>query len=143
MFITRATRHDYADVEALLKTRDWGEDVDLTEGVTFIARDGGVVGCLRVVEVEPQTVVVDNVLVDEARRRHGIGSDLVRAAMNSRGGTMYLCCHEDRIAFYGRLGFSPLPSGFDDAPASVQTYWRRVGDYPTEPGHEHFFLRAR
>ena len=143
MFITRATRHDHADIEALLSTRDWGEQVDLKEGVTFIARDGGVVGCLRLVEVAPQTVVVDNVLVHEDKRGNGIGSSLMRAAMNSRGGTLYLCCHDDRIPFYERLGFGLLPGGFDDAPGPVQDYWRRVGDYPTAPDHEHFFLRAR
>ncbi len=142
MFITRATRHDRADIEELLATRDWGS-VDLTEGKSFIARDGKVVGHVRIIEVEPRTVVVDNVIVQEDRRGSGIGSDLMRAAMNGIGGTMYLCCHEDRIAFYRRLGFDLLPGGFHDAPASVQAYWRKVDDYPTAEGHEHFFLKAR
>ncbi|HEV3472297.1 MAG TPA: GNAT family N-acetyltransferase [Actinomycetota bacterium] len=143
MFITRATRHDHDDVIALLRTNDWQDDVDFKEGTVFIARDGGVVGCVRLVEVEPQTVVVDNVLVLEERRGNGIGSDLMRAAMNSRGGKLYLCCHEDRIAFYERLGFSVLPGGFYDAPVSVQEYWRKVDDFPTPEGHEHFFLTMR
>ncbi len=143
MFITRATRHDHNDVIALLKTNDWQDDVDFKEGSVFIARDGGVVGCLRLVEVEPQTVVVDNVLVREDRRGNGIGSDLMRGAMNSRGGKLFLCCHENRIPFYERLGFSVLPGGFHDAPVSVQEYWRKVDDYPTPEGHEHFFLTAR
>ncbi len=143
MFITRATRHDHDDVIALLKTNDWQDDVDFKEGTVFIARDGGVIGCLRLVEVEPQTVVVDNVLVREDRRGNGIGSDMMRAAMNSRGGKLFLCCHENRIPFYERLGFSALPGGFHDAPVSVQEYWRKVDDYPTPEGHEHFFLTAR
>ncbi len=143
MFITRATRHDHADVLELLKTNDWQDDIDFKEGTTFIARDGGVVGCLRLVEVAPQTVVVDNVLVHPDRRGNGIGSDLMRAAMNSRGGKLYLCCHEERIAFYERLGFTRLPNGFEDAPPEVQDYWRKVDDYPTPEGHEHFFLTAR
>ncbi len=143
MFITRATRHDHDDVIALLRTNDWQDDVDFKEGTVFIARDGGVVGCLRLVEVEPQTVVVDNVLVLEERRGNGIGSDLMRAAMNSRGGKLFLCCHEDRIAFYERLGISVLPGGFYDAPVSVQEYWRKVDDFPTPEGLEHYFLTAR
>ena len=143
MFITRATRHDEVDVRELLKTNDWEDDLDLKEGTTFMARDGGVVGCVRLIEVAPQVVVIDNVLVHPDRRGAGIGAELLRAAMNSRGGKLYLCCHEERIPFYERLGFTVLPGGFDDAPAPVQEYWRKVDDYPTEPGHEHFFLSAR
>lgn len=143
MFITRATRHDIEDIVALLKTNDWQDDVDFKEGTGFIARDGGVVGYVRVVEVEPQTVVVDNVLVLEERRGKGIGSDLMRAAMNSRGGKLFLCCHEERIPFYERLGFSVLPGGYYDAPKSVQEYWVKSEDWPVKEGHEHFFLTAR
>lgn len=143
MFITRATRHDKDDLRALLATRDWAEDTNLDEGTAFIARDGGVIGCVRLIEVEPQAVVVDSVLVQEDRRGNGIGTRLMQAAMNSRGGKLFLCCHDDRIAFYERLGFALLAGGFEDAPDSVQSYWRRCGDYPTEPGHEHFFLTAR
>lgn len=143
MFITRGTRHDKDDIRALLATRAWDQDTDLDEGTAFIARDGKVIGCVRLVEVEPQTVVIDSVLVLEERRGNGVGSDLMRAAMNSRGGKLYLCCHEDRIPFYERLGFSLLANGFDDAPAAVQDYWRKVDDYPTAPGHEHFFMTAR
>lgn len=143
MFITRATRHDKDDIRELLATREWDDDTNLDEGTAFIARDGKVVGCVRMVEVEPQTVVIDSVLVHEDRRGNGIGSNLMQAAMNSRGGKLYLCCHDDRIAFYTRLGFSLLANGYDDAPAPVQDYWRKVGDYPTDEGHEHFFMSAR
>jgi N-acetylglutamate synthase-like GNAT family acetyltransferase len=141
MFITRATRHDKDDIRDLIGT--WDADVDLNEGKAFIARDGKVIGCVRVVEVEPQTVVVDSVYVDEERRGNGIGSQVMQAAMNSQGGKLFLCCHADRIAFYERLGFSLLPNGFDDAPEAVQSYWRKVDDYPTDEGHEHFFMTAR
>lgn len=143
MFITRATRHDSDDILTLLATNEWQDDVDFKEGTGFIARDGGVVGYVRLVEVEPQTVVVDNVLVLAEKRGSGIGSQLMQAAMNSRGGKLFLCCHEERIPFYERLGFSVLPNGYDDAPGSVQEYWRKVDDYPTEPGHVHFFMTAR
>jgi N-acetylglutamate synthase-like GNAT family acetyltransferase len=142
MFITRATRHDREDIRELLSTNEWGEDADL-EGKAFIARDGKVIGVVRAVEVEPQTVVFDSVLVLEERRGKGIGTQIMQAAMNSQGGTLYLCCHEERMPFYERLGFSLLPNGFDDAPESVQAYWRKTDDYPTPEGHEHFFMTAR
>lgn len=142
MFITRGTRHDKDDIRELLATREW-DNADLNEGKSFIARDGKVIGHVRVVEVEPQVVVVDDVLVAEDRRGDGIGTDLMKAAMLAQGGTMYCCCHEDRIAFYERLGFELLPNGFDDAPESAQQYWRKVEDYPTAPDHVHYFLKAR
>lgn len=143
MFITRATRHDFPELATLLTPPGESPEVDLKEGTAFIARDGGIIGCVRLVEVEPQTVVVDNVLVIEERRGKGIGAQLMQAAMNSRGGKLFLCCHQERIPFYKRLGFALLPAGFEDAPRPVQDYWRKVDDYPTPEGHDHFFMTAR
>ena len=140
MFVTRATRHDKADLEELLDGHGWG-DSNLDEGTAFIARDGLVVGCVRLIEVAPQTVVVDDVLVKEGRRGEGIGRQMMQAAMNARGGTLYLCCHEDRLRFYSHFGFEPI--GIKQAPEDVVDYWRKVDDYPTPEGHEHFFLKAR
>ncbi|MGH2819411.1 MAG: GNAT family N-acetyltransferase [Actinomycetota bacterium] len=79
MFITRATRHDHEDVKGLLEAHGC-TDVDLSTGVTFTARDGGVVGCVRLVDLEPQTVVVDQLLVREGRRGEGIAARLMQAA---------------------------------------------------------------
>ena len=140
MFVTRATRHDKADIEQLYREHEWDEVVT-RQGTAFIARDGVVVGTLRVVEVEPNTLVVDGVLVKEARRNEGIGRRLVSTAMSSRGGTMYLCCHDNRLRFYGHFGFEQIP--VEEAPESVRDYWRMVGDWPTQEGHEHFFMKAR
>ena len=139
MFVSRATRHDMVELTALLDEHDWG-GVRLEEGVAFIARDGGLVGCVRLVEVAPQTVVVDDMLVHADRRREGIGSSLMRAAMNSRGGTMYLCCHDDVISFYERFGFSTL--GQEDLPDPVVAYFERGGEIPA-PADVHYFMRAR
>jgi N-acetylglutamate synthase-like GNAT family acetyltransferase len=146
MFITRATRHDKSDLEDLLMAHGWTKsDVEerrkLQEGVSYIARDGGVVGCVRLVEVEPGRVVVDDVLVAGDRREEGIGRQLMRAAMNAQGGTMYLACHEERLRFYSHFGFEAIDVA--TAPAAVVDYWRAVDDYPTPEGHVHFFLKAR
>jgi predicted N-acetyltransferase YhbS len=140
MFITRMTRHDKDDVRAFLKERRW-EDANIDEGVVFIARDGGIVGSIRLVEVAPQMLIVEDVLVTEPRRGQGIGRQIVQAAMNSRGGTMYLCAHDDVISFYEKFGFTELP--FDVQPEVVQEYFKLHGDYPTEPGHDHYFMTAR
>ena len=140
MFITRATRHDKADLVEFLKERDW-QDAPVDEGVAFIARDGGIVGSVRLVEAAPQTLIVEEMLVKGDRRGEGIGRQVLQAAMNSRGGTLYLCCHDDVIAFYEKFGFTQL--AFESEPIEVQEYFKVHGDYPTEPGHEHFFMTAR
>ncbi len=140
MFITRATRHDMADVEELLKAHGW-EDSDPREGTTFIARDGKVAGCVRLVEVAPHTLVVDDVLVREDRRGEGIGAQLMRAAMNSRGGTLYLCCHADKIDFYKQFGFNEVAP--DALLEPVSNYFDKTGDLHPPEGHEHFFMAAR
>jgi predicted N-acetyltransferase YhbS len=140
MFITRATRHDKADLIEFLKERDW-QDAPVDEGTAFIARDGGIVGSVRLVEIAPQTLVVEEMLVKGDRRGEGIGRQVLQAALNSRGGTLYLCCHDDVIGFYERFDFKLID--FEAQPDDVQTYFKEHGDYPTEPGHEHFFMTAR
>jgi N-acetylglutamate synthase-like GNAT family acetyltransferase len=140
MFVTRATRHDKSDLKELLDAQGW-TDSNLDEGIAFIARDGGVVGCVRLVEVEPRAVVVDDVLVKDDRREEGIGRRLMQAALNAKGGTMYLACHEERLRFYSHFGFEPID--IEDAPEAVVDYWRKVDDYPTPEGHIHYFLKAR
>lgn len=142
MFITRATRHDAADLEEFFEAEEWDDPV-LDKGVAFIARDGAIVGNVRLIEVEPQTVVVEDVLVKSDRRGDGLGANLMQAAMNGRGGTLYLCCHPERLRFYGDLGFGEMP--FDELPESVQAYFREHGDSPDKvpPDHIHHFMKAR
>jgi N-acetylglutamate synthase-like GNAT family acetyltransferase len=140
MFITRATRHDRGDIQELLSAQGW-TDPDLSEGVTYLARDGGVIGCVRLIEVDPQTVVVDDVLVAEGRRGLGIGRDLMKAAMNALGGKLYLCCHDEHIAFYEGFGFSLLEE--EALPEKVRAYFDRTGDLVPRPDHVHHFMTAR
>ena len=140
MFIARATRHDRSDIEELLKAEGWETD-NVGEGTALIARSGAVVGCIRIVEVEPQKVVLDDVVVAKEKRGEGLGRRLMEAAMNNRGGTLYLSCHDDVLDFYSKFGFTQKT--FNELPESVQEYFKRVGAYPTEEGHTHLFLTAR
>jgi predicted N-acetyltransferase YhbS len=142
MFITRVSRHDRSDLEEFFKAHDW-EDPHLDTGMGFIARDGRIVGTVRLIEVEPNLVVIEDVLVKDDRRGRGIGAQVIRAAMNSRGGRLVLCCHPERIAFYERLGFSEAP--FVELPASARSFFEADGAAPhqTEKGHVHHFMTAR
>ena len=140
MFVTRSTRHDKADIQELWDATD-NADADVNEGKIFIARDGAVVGTVRMIEVAPQTVVVDNVVVREDRRREGIGRQIMQAAMNSIGGKLYLCCHDNALDFYGHLGFTNTSTA--DLPEAAVEYFNRTGDLNPPEGHVHHFLTAR
>ena len=140
MFITRATRHDRDEVRELVKAQGWSAEY-LAEGTTMIARDGPVAGCVRLIEVAPQTVVIDDFIVREDKRGQGIGAQLMKAAMNNRGGTLYLVCHEDVLGFYDKFEFKQ--TSFDDLPDPVKEYLTRVEDHLHDADHEHFYLTAR
>lgn len=142
MFITRATRHDESDrMEFLTAQEDWKPYQG--KATSFIARDGGIVGNISLIELDPKNVVVEDVVVKDGRRGEGIGRQLMQAAMNSRGGTLYLCCHDDVIDFYGRFGFSERP--FDELPEQVKEFFiaDEAAPHQLEEGHVHHFLVAR
>jgi GNAT superfamily N-acetyltransferase len=140
LFITRATRHDKVDLEEFYARHNWA-DANVDGGVAFIARDGEIVGALRLIELAPDAVIVDHVLVGAGRRREGIGSAVMKTAMNSRGGKLFLSCHEPVIPFYERLGFRVLPA--EECPEPAVEYWRSVGDIPWSEDHVHYFMTAR
>ena len=140
MFITRATRHDHSDMKELLETQGWG-DSDITRGKSWIARDGKIVGMARLIEVAPQTLVVDDVLVREDRRGEGIGRSVMEAAMMGIGGALYLCCHPEHVAFYEKLGFVEVAPNALLQP--VANYFDEEGDLNPPEGHVHHFMSAR
>lgn len=136
MFISRATRHDLSDIEELLQRHDWKVS-DLKAGTFFFAREGAVVGCIRFIEIAPQTVIVQDMVVATSRRGQGVGEQLMKAAMNSRGGTLYLRCYQDLIPYYERFEFAAAEH--DDLPEPVTAFFDDAG--PLE--HETHYLTAR
>src|SRR4051794_8694192 len=143
MFITRATRHDEADREEFFKAHEWDNHTGERKKVSFIARDGSVVGNVSLIEIDPQTLVVEDVLIAEGRRKEGIGRQLMQAAMNSRGGKLYLCCHDDVLGFYAKFGFSEQP--WDELPEPIKEFMieDEAAPHLIDPGHVHYFLTAR
>ena len=136
MFISRATRHDLADIEELLQRHDW-KVADLKSGTFFFAREGAVIGCIRFIEVAPQTVIVQDMVVDASRRGQGVGEQLMKAAMNSRGGALYLRCYGDLVPYYERFDFAAVEH--DDLPEPVTGFF---GDAGPLDGETHY-LKAR
>ena len=144
MFITRVSRRELGDLGEFYRSQKWfeeGKEPDLKLGTAFVARQGPIIGALRLVEVAPNTVVVDDVVVAEEHRGKGVGAQLMQAAMNSRGGTLYLSCHDNRIEFYRRLGFELRD--FETLPEPVQYHFKVGGDYPYTEDHVHYFMQAR
>jgi N-acetylglutamate synthase-like GNAT family acetyltransferase len=115
VFVTRATRHDASDIADLLTVH--GSAVgEPSSGTFFVAREGAVVGCVRLWEVAPQVLVVRDVMVAAERRGEGVGAQLMQTAMNSRGGRLYLRCGEGEGPFFERLGFAAVePAELPDA----------------------------
>jgi N-acetylglutamate synthase-like GNAT family acetyltransferase len=142
MFITRASRRDRDELQEFYTSQDWGE-VRVEEGVAFFAREGTITGAIRLAEAEPNVLMVDDVVVREDKRGQGLGKALMQAAMNSRGGKLYLVCHPPVRSFYEGFGFTEV--AYDALPQSIKDYLVRDGDAPhqLEEGHEHIFLTAR
>lgn len=136
MFISRATRHDLSDIEELLERNGW-KVTNPKGGTFFFAREGSVVGCIRFIEVSPQAVIVQDMVVDKDKRGQGIGEQLMKAAMNSRGGTLYLRCYEDLVPYYERYGFNQVAC--EELPEPVSGFFDEAGSLEDET----HYLKAR
>ncbi len=130
---------DYPGVEKLLRDHRW-DPTHLQEGDVFVAREGEeVIGCVRLIPVGDGLFHVDDVLLREDRRGRGTGSELMRRALDSRDGKFTLQCHDERVSFYRRLGFTEIAES--DLPDAVRDHLYRVGDLPDTPDHVHHIMR--
>ncbi len=135
MFVTRAGRHDKADLKDFIESVRGGE-VDISQGTAMIAREGAIVGCIRLIEVEPDTLVYDDVLIAPGKSAE-VGGQLIQAAMNNKGGTIYTAAPEAEVGLFAALGFAAIEPGA--APPSVAAYW----DGRSESEKDVVHLRAR
>ncbi len=119
MFVTRAGRHDRADLKEFIEARRGGE-VDISEGTAMIAREGSIVGCIRLIEVESGTLVYDDVLVAEDRDE-AVAKQLIQAAMNNQGGTIFTAVPAAQTDLFSSFGFAPVDHA--EAPKPVAGYW--------------------
>ncbi|HZK50836.1 MAG TPA: hypothetical protein VFD47_04645 [Actinomycetota bacterium] len=119
MFVTRAGRHDRSDLKEFIESRRGGE-VDITEGTAMIAREGSIIGCIRLIEVDSGTLVYDDVLVAEGRDET-VAKQLIQAAMNNKGGTIFAAVPANGIDLFTDFGFTRIDQS--DAPEPVTAYW--------------------
>ena len=119
MLVTRASRHDKADLKEFVESIR-GEEVDTSLGTAMIAREGAVIGCIRLVEVADGVLVYDDLLVAPGRDG-AVAKQLVQAALNNRGGTVYAALPEDLSAIVVELGFSRIDRS--ECPPPVAGYW--------------------
>ena len=135
MFVTRAGRHDKSDLKGFIESRRDGE-VDISEGTAMIAREGSIIGCIRLIEVEPDSLVYDDLLVAEGRD-DGVARQLVQAAMNNKGGRLFAAAPPAESDLFTSFGFEPIDRS--DAPEPVTGYW----DSHQRPSEDLVYLRAR
>lgn len=119
MFVTRAGRHDKSDLKEFIEDQRGGE-VDISESTAMIAREGSIVGCIRLIEVESGTLVYDDVLVAESHDET-VAKQLIQAAMNNKGGTIFTAVPAAEAELFSTFGFAPIDRA--DAPEPVVEYW--------------------
>jgi predicted N-acetyltransferase YhbS len=131
-----ASDEDVPAIEKMLAENDWG--VQRYEwGRWLVARDGSeIVGAIHVADVDG-ALYLDDVLVTEERRGAGIGSRFMRILLDDRD--VYLACHDIRIAFYERLGFTEIAESA--LPKPIIAHANRTEDLPTAPDHVHHMMR--
>lgn len=134
MFVTRAGRHDRADLQEFVSAQR-GEEVDTSRGSAMIAREGAIVGCVRIVEVETNTLVYDDLLIANHKDR-ATTKQLVQAAMNNKGGSIFTAADPADEPGLFELGFTEID--FDEIPETVRSYF---AEHAPKEGTR--YLRAR
>jgi predicted N-acetyltransferase YhbS len=126
-------------VEDLLRSNGWETD-RLDEGEVWVARDRDeVIGVVHGSTVGPGAFYVEAALVRDGRRGSGVGAELVRRVQDAHPGELYLACHDNRVAFYERLGYRL--SQEDALPPAVRDFAYVTKDLPGRPEHVHHMMR--
>lgn len=97
---------------------------------------GEVVGVARITETGGVRTI-DDVWVDPAARRAGIGSALLAYA----GPPLWLICDDDMISFYEQRGFALVDA--DQFPKPLATFYGARGEWPQASDHVHHAMVKR
>ena len=139
MFVTRASRREIDEIKEFYDRNDW-DPVDFSNRQAYIARQGPILATLLMLPVGDATVI-DDVLVDKDRRKEGIGTALMNTAMNNKGGTLWLCCHDYTIGYYERFGFEVVER--DQLPDEIHAHFTQDGTFDDSEDHYHYVMKAR
>jgi GNAT superfamily N-acetyltransferase len=133
---------DAAELAALYEAYDWwadrsAADVRAALRQTMVALgvrdDGDLVAAARVVGDGVYYAKCYDVVVAEAHRGHGVGTELLDAVVSHPDVAdvfLSLTCREGLVAFYERFGFEPYPSPVErpDGPAEGMCHLYRPRD---------------
>lgn len=115
--IRAARPADEEPVVALLEAENLDPRFEADE--FLVAEDEGeVVGCARLRLLDGERFELASVAVDPDRRGEGIGTTLVRRALDTASGTVQALCVEPR--FFARLGFEPVDGVHPDLQAKAE-----------------------
>ena len=132
--VAPATREEHEEILALHREAGW-PDTHL-EGEVWVLRDlGGLVGSIQLIELVSGLILIGAIVVRSDARGRGLGSEMARCVLTTRTAEWWLECREQRMAFYGRLGFAVV------AAAEVNELVReRVG--PNSAREQNFMRRS-
>jgi len=136
MDLGQATAEEAPKAQGLIDAQGWGPGP--YAGETWWAHEGGTaMGVLRLVDAGGDAYIED-VVVREDLRGNGIGTALMREAMASRDCSYFLVCHDERVAFYQRLGYSEISR--EELPEAVATVCEAEGELNSDHAHLHHFM---
>jgi N-acetylglutamate synthase-like GNAT family acetyltransferase len=75
-----------------------------------VEHSGQLIGCAKLCAHRHYSTLY-NVLVASGWRGRGVGTDLVRQVTQAAPKPIYLACRPEKVNFYRRLGFQPVPAG--------------------------------
>ena len=132
--VAPATREEHEEILALHREAGW-PDTHL-EGEVWVLRDlGGLAGSIQLIELVSGLILIGAIVVRSDARGRGLGSEIARFVLATRTAEWWLECREQRMAFYGRLGFAVV------ATAEVNEVVReRVG--PNSAREQNFMRRS-
>lgn len=139
MFVTRASRREIDEIKDFYDRNEW-DHVDFARSQAYIARQGPILAVLLLTPAGDATVI-DDVVVDKDHRREGIGTNLINTAMNNKGGTLWLCCHDYTIGYYERFGFQVVER--DELPPEIHSHFEADGTFDDSEDHYHYVMRTR
>jgi len=99
-------------------------------------RAGELLGTASLVEVSPEVVYIDALVVRRDSRGHGLGSVMLQRLLQGRDAIWWIECRDERVSFFERNGF--VAANEQAFPQGVRDFVARPGAIPS--GRRHNFM---